>query len=51
MSPVWHMMRNTTDDIVLRGESLKAGDSLYVVPSANRDSDAIDNPDTFDIER
>lgn len=52
VSPVRHMMRTTTDDIVLRGKSLKAGDSLCLwYPSANRDSDAIDNPDTFDIER
>jgi cytochrome P450 len=52
VSPVRHMMRTTTDDIILRGKSLKAGDSLCMwYPSANRDSDAIDNPDTFDIER
>jgi len=52
VSPVRHMMRTTTEDIVLRGKSLKAGDSLCLwYPSANRDSDAIDNPDTFDIER
>ena len=52
VSPVRHMMRTTTQDIVLRGKTLKAGDSLCLwYPSANRDSDAIDNPDTFDIER
>lgn len=52
VSPVRHMMRTTTEDIVLRGKNLKAGDSLCLwYPSANRDSDAIDNPDTFDIER
>jgi cytochrome P450 len=52
VSPVRHMMRTTTEDIVLRGKSLKAGDSLCLwYPSANRDSDAIDDPDTFDIER
>lgn len=52
VSPVRHMMRTTTEDVVLRGKSLKAGDSLCLwYPSANRDSDAIDNPDTFDIER
>jgi len=52
VSPVRHMMRTTTQDIVLRGKSLKAGDSLCLwYPSANRDADAIDNPDTFDIER
>jgi cytochrome P450 len=52
VSPVRHMMRTTTRDVVLGGKSLKAGDSLCLwYPSANRDSDAIDNPDTFDIER
>ena len=52
VSPVRHMMRTTTKDIELRGKSLKAGDSLCLwYPSANRDSDGIDNPDVFDIER
>jgi len=52
VSPVRHMMRTTTEDIVLRGKTIKAGDSLCLwYPSANRDSYAIDNPDTFDIER
>jgi cytochrome P450 len=52
VSPVRHMMRTTTKDIVLRGKTLKAGESLCLwYPSANRDDDAIDNPDTFDIER
>ena len=46
------MMRTTTEDIVLRGKTLRAGDNLCLwYPSANRDSDAIDNPDTFDIEQ
>jgi cytochrome P450 len=52
VSPVRHMMRTTTEDIVLRGKTIKAGDSLCLwYPSANRDSDAIEDPDTFDIER
>lgn len=52
VSPVRHMMRTTTKDIELRGKKLKAGDSLCLwYPSANRDDEAIDNPDTFDIER
>jgi cytochrome P450 len=51
-SPVRHMMRTTTQDITLRGKNLKAGDSLCLwYPSANRDEEAIDNPDVFDIER
>jgi cytochrome P450 len=52
VSPVRHMMRTTTEDIVLRGKSIKAGESLCLwYPSANRDEEAIDNPDIFDIER
>lgn len=52
VSPVRHMMRTTTEDIVLRGKSLKAGDNLCLwYPSANRDAEVIDNPDAFDIER
>jgi len=52
VSPVRHMMRTTTEEIVLRGKTLKAGDSLCLwYPSANRDSEVIDNPDIFDIER
>ena len=52
VSPVRHMMRTTTEDIVLRGKTIKAGDNLCLwYPSANRDDDAIENPDTFDIER
>jgi cytochrome P450 len=51
-SPVRHMMRTTTKDIVLRGKTLKAGENLCLwYPSANRDEEAIDNPNTFDIER
>ena len=51
-SPVRHMMRTTTEDVVIRGKTLKAGENLCLwYPSANRDSDAINNPDSFDIER
>jgi cytochrome P450 len=52
VSPVRHMMRTTTEDIEMRGKSLKAGDSLCLwYPSANRDAEFIENPDVFDIER
>jgi cytochrome P450 len=52
VSPVRHMLRTTTEDIELRGKTIKAGENLCLwYPSANRDSDAIENPDVFDIER
>lgn len=52
VSPVRHMMRTTTEDFELRGKTLKAGDNLCLwYPAANRDGDAIDDPDTFNIER
>ena len=52
VSPVRHMMRTTTEDVEMGGKTLKAGDNLCLwYPSANRDKDAIDNPDVFDIER
>ncbi|MFT4825250.1 MAG: cytochrome P450 [Halioglobus sp.] len=52
VSPVRHMMRTTTEDVEFRGKTLKAGENLCLwYPSANRDSDAIEDPDTFNIER
>ena len=52
VAPVRHMMRTTTQDVVLQGKTLKAGDSLCLwYPSANRDAAAFDSPDAFDIER
>lgn len=52
VSPVRHMMRTTTEQVTLGGKTLNAGDNLCLwYPSANRDGDAIDNADTFDIER
>jgi len=51
-SPVRHMMRTTTRDEEFRGQRIKAGENLCLwYPAANRDSEAIDNPDVFDIER
>ncbi|MEH6635938.1 MAG: cytochrome P450 [Halioglobus sp.] len=52
VSPVRHMMRTTTEDVKMGGKTLKAGENLCLwYPSANRDKDAIDNPDVFNIER
>ena len=52
VSPVRHMMRTTTEDVEFRGKTIRAGENLCLwYPSANRDSDAIDDPDTFRIDR
>jgi cytochrome P450 len=52
VSPVRHMMRTTTEDVELQGQTIKAGENLCLwYPSANRDRDAIEDPDTFRIER
>ncbi|MEM8499415.1 MAG: cytochrome P450 [Pseudomonadota bacterium] len=52
VSPVRHMMRTTTQDEVFQGKNIAAGESLCLwYPSANRDAEAISDPDVFDIER
>lgn len=51
-TPLAYMRRTANEDVVFRGKQIKAGDKLamwYV--SGNRDSDAIDNPDSFLIDR
>ncbi|HVO25811.1 MAG TPA: cytochrome P450 [Candidatus Margulisiibacteriota bacterium] len=52
-APAVHNFRRTvTADTVLRGERLRANDKLTVwYPSANRDEDVFDQPDTFNIRR
>jgi len=51
-APVRHMMRTTTQDETFQGQTIKAGESICLwYPAANRDNDAINNPDVFDIER
>jgi cytochrome P450 family 142 subfamily A polypeptide 1 len=52
VSPVKNMSRLVTADVELRGQRLAAGDVLInFYPSANRDEDAFDRPDEFDIRR
>ncbi len=51
-SPVRHMMRTATEDVEFQGQTIKAGESLALwYPSANRDEEAIDKPNVFDVER
>jgi len=52
VSPVRHMMRTTTEQVQIGGKTLEAGENLCLwYPAANRDEAAIDDPDTFNIER
>jgi cytochrome P450 len=51
-TPLAHMRRRATVDTEIRGQKIKAGDKVamwYV--SGNRDSDAIEDPETFKIDR
>jgi cytochrome P450 family 142 subfamily A polypeptide 1 len=52
VSPIKNMARTVTVDCELRGQKLRAGQKLVLLyPSANRDGDVFDEPDTFDIDR
>ena len=51
-TPVRHMVRTATEDYLLNGQKIKAGDSLAMLYlSANRDEEAFSNPFQFDVER
>ncbi|OHV24670.1 cytochrome [Parafrankia soli] len=52
VSPVKQFMRTAREDTVVRGVELAAGESVLLsYPSANRDEDVFDNPNTFDVGR
>ena len=52
VSPVKQFMRTATEDYVLRGVTIPAGDSVLLsYPSANRDEDVFDRPDVLDVGR
>jgi len=51
-TPVLHMRRTITRDVVFRGVEMKAGQKLALWNfSGNRDDRAIDDPERFDITR
>jgi len=51
-SPVMHMARVATQDYVLRGQTIRAGDRVVMwYPSANRDEDVFPDGDRFRIDR
>jgi cytochrome P450 len=50
--PLNHMRRTATQDTVIRGQEIKAGDNVVLwYCSGNRDEDVFDDPFRFDIER
>ena len=52
VSPVRHMMRTATQDTEFHGRTIRAGDNLSMwYPSANRDPRAIEEPNSFEVER
>jgi cytochrome P450 family 142 subfamily A polypeptide 1 len=52
VTPIKNMNRTATCDTELRGQKIREGDRvLLLYHSANRDEQAFDAPDTFDVER
>jgi cytochrome P450 len=52
VSPVIHMRRTATEDIVFGAKQIRAGDKVVMwYVSGNRDETAIDHPDQFLIDR
>ena len=52
VSPVKHFFRTAVKDYELRGQKIKAGDSLMLCfPSANRDEEVFADPFSFKIDR
>ena len=52
VTPVLHMRRTATQDIELHGQKIKAGDKVVMwYASANRDEDAIPDPNRLIIDR
>jgi cytochrome P450 family 142 subfamily A polypeptide 1 len=52
VSPVHSFSRTALEDTEIRGQKIAKGQSvLMVYPSANRDTDVYDDPDTFRVDR
>ena len=51
-TPVIQFARTATEDTVIRGQKIKAGESVCLFyPSANRDEEVFNDPFKFDISR
>ena len=52
VTPIHSFSRTVTQDTELRGKQLKRGQKILLIyPSANRDADEFEDPDTFRIDR
>lgn len=52
VTPIQNMARTATRDVVLRGQTIRAGQKvLLLYPSANRDATVFADPFRFDVER
>jgi cytochrome P450 len=51
-SPVIQFCRTPVEDVEIHGQKIRAGENLCLFyPSANRDDDVFDDPDTFHVDR
>lgn len=52
VSPVIHMRRTLTEDAVIQGQKIEAGEKVILYyGAANRDPAMFENPDQFDVDR
>ncbi len=52
VSPILNMKRTATEDHELHGQTIRAGDELLLLyGAANRDPEAFEDPDRFDVTR
>lgn len=51
-TPIKHFFRTATEDVVVRGKEVRAGENLMLCyPSANRDEEVFEDPFAFRVDR